>query len=125
MSLTGTVGKDDYGNICIIGNDYPKYYLNQRNAKLNIKETLNKEYISYALKVPEIKRRLTGISRGVRQANISNKDIENLKIPIPPIELQNRFADIVKQIDKQKFEIENSLKEMQELYESLMEKYFG
>ena len=125
MSLTGTVGKDDYGNICIIGNDYPKYYLNQRNAKLNIKETLNKEYISYALRVPEIKRRLTGISRGVRQANISNKDIENLKIPIPPIELQNQFAEIVKQIDKQKFEIQKSLEEMEKLQESLMNKYFS
>ena len=22
MSLTGTVGKDDYGNVCILGNDY-------------------------------------------------------------------------------------------------------
>ena len=125
ISLTGTVGKEDYGNICIIGNDYPKYYLNQRNAKLNLKETLNKEYISYALRVPDIKRRLTGISRGVRQANISNKDIENLKIPIPPIDLQNKFADFVKQIDKQKFEIQKSLEETQKLQDSLMYKYFG
>lgn len=125
MSLTGTVGKEDYGNICIIGNDYPKYYLNQRNAKLNIKETLNKEYISYVLRVPEIKRRLTGISRGVRQANISNKDIENLKIPMPPIELQNQFAEIVKQIKKQKLELQKSLEETQKLQESLMNKYFG
>ena len=75
--------------------------------------------------MPEIKRRLTGISRGVRQANISNKDIENLKIPIPPIELQNQFADIVKKIDKQKLEIQKSLKEMEKLQESLMNKYFG
>ena len=51
--------------------------------------------------------------------------IKNELIPIPPIELQNQFADIVKQIDKQKFEIENSLKEMLELYEALMERYFG
>ena len=102
MSLTGTVGKDDYGNVCIMGRDYEKYYLNQRNAKLELKDTLDKIYILYALKVPEIKKRLTGISRGVRQANIANKDIENLYIPIPPIEFQNQFADIVKQIDKQK-----------------------
>ena len=125
ISLTGTVGKEDYGNICIIGNDYPKYYLNQRNAKLNIKETLNREYISYALRVPEIKRRLTGISRGVRQANISNKDIENLKIPIPPIEIQNQFAEIVKQIDKHRFMIEKSLRKMKKLQGSLMNRYFG
>ena len=125
MSLTGTVGKDDYGNVCIMGRDYEKYYLNQRNAKLELKDTLDKIYIAYALRVPEIKKRLTGISRGVRQANIANKDIENLYIPIPPIELQNQFADIVKQIDKQKFEIQKNLEEMQNFQESLMNKYFG
>lgn len=125
MSLTGTVGKDDYGNVCIMGKDYEKYYLNQRNAKLELKDTLDKIYISYALRVPEIKKRLTGISRGVRQANIANRDIESLEIPIPPIELQNKFADIVKQINKQKVEIQNSLEEMQKLQESLMNQYFG
>ena len=49
----------------------------------------------------------------------------NLKIILPPIELQNQFADIVRQIDKQKFEIQKSLEEMQNLQESLMNKYFG
>ena len=125
ISLTGTVGKEDYGNVCIIGNEYPKYYLNQRNAKLNIESMLSKEYFSYALKEAGIKKRLLRVNRGVRQANISNKDIEELKLPVPPITLQNQFSEIVKQIDKQKFEIEKSLKETQELYESLMEKYFG
>ena len=125
ISLTGTVGKEDYGNVCIIGNEYPKYYLNQRNAKLNIESMLSKEYFSYALKEAGIKKRLLRVNRGVRQANISNKDIEELKLPVPPIDLQNQFSKIVKQIDKQKFEIEKSLKEIQELYESLMEKYFG
>ena len=61
----------------------------------------------------------------VAQKNINLKILNNLDVIVPPIDLQNRFADIVKQIDKQKFEIENSLKKMQELYESLMEKYFG
>ena len=61
----------------------------------------------------------------VAQKNINLKVLNNLDVIVPPIELQNQFADIVKQIDKQKFEIEKSLKEMQELYESLMEKYFG
>ena len=124
MSLTGTVGKDDYGNVCIMGRDYEKYYLNQRNAKLELKDTLDKIYILYALKVPEIKKRLTGISRGVRQANIANKDIENLYIPIPPIELQNQFADIVKQIDKQKFEsVIKSKKEMEKIQKNIYYKW--
>jgi len=103
MSLTGTVGKDDYGNVCILGNDYDKYYLNQRNAKLEIKEGLDKLYLSEILKFNTIKKRLTGISRGVRQANIANRDILNLYIPIPPLDLQEQFAAFVAQTDKSKF----------------------
>ena len=51
--------------------------------------------------------------------------LNKIKLPLPDKEDINQFAEIVRQIDKQKFEIENSLKEMQELYESLMERYFG
>ena len=102
MSLTGTVGKDDYGNVCILGADYPEYYLNQRNAKLSLKPTLNAKYLSELLKFERIKRRLTGISRGVRQANISNKDILCLCVPIAPINLQQQFAAFVEQTDKSK-----------------------
>ena len=79
------------------------YYLNQRNAKLEIKEGLDKYYLSNLLKFEQIRKRLTGISRGVRQANISNKDILNLVVPVPPIELQKQFAEFVRQTDKSKF----------------------
>ena len=103
MSLTGTVGKDDYGNVCILGNDYDVYYLNQRNAKLELQDTINKYYLSMLLKFEPVKKKLTGISRGVRQANISNKDILNLPVPIPPIELQNQFTAFVEQTDKSKY----------------------
>ena len=125
MSLTGTVGKDDYGNVCILGNDYEIYYLNQRNAKLEIKEGLDKYYLSHLLKFEQIKKRLTGISRGVRQANISNKDILNLVVPVPPIELQNQFADFVNQVNKSKVEIQQALENTQLLFDSLMQQYFG
>ena len=125
MSLTGTVGKDDYGNVCILGADYPEYYLNQRNAKLFLKPTLNAKYLSELLKFERIKRRLTGISRGVRQANISNKDILCLCVPIAPINLQQQFAAFVEQTDKSKFEIQKSLEKLETLKKALMQKYFG
>ena len=57
--------------------------------------------------------------------DLSHSQFYKMSIDLPPLELQNQFSQIVKQIDKQKFEIEKSLKEIQELYESLMEKYFG
>ena len=125
MSLTGTVGKDDYGNVCILGDDYGKYYLNQRNAKLEIVEGIDKYYLSQLLKFEQIKKRLTGISRGVRQANISNKDILNLVVPVPPMEIQERFAAFVTQTNKSKSAVQKSLDEAQLLFDSLMQKYFG
>ena len=59
------------------------------------------------------------------QPKITQKPLEEYNYIVPPIDEQINFSNIVKQIDKQKFEIEKSLKETQELYESLMEKYFG
>ena len=125
MSLTGTVGKDDYGNVCILGNNYCKYYLNQRNAKLELKKGLDKYYLSQLLRFEKIKKRLTGINRGVRQANISNRDILGLKVPIPPIELQQQFSIFVAQVDKSKVVVQKALDEAQLLFDSLMQKYFG
>lgn len=125
MSLTGTVGKDDYGNVCMLGNDYDKYYLNQRNAKLELKEGLDKHYLSQLLRFEKIKKRLTGISRGVRQANISNKDILGLRVPIPPIALQWQYATFVTQVDKSKLTVQQGLDKLELLKQSLMQKYFG
>ena len=125
MSLTGTVGKDDYGNVCILRDDFKMYYLNQRNAKLEIKDGINQYYLSELLEFKQIKKKLTGINRGVRQANISNKDILNLIVPIPPIELQKQFADFVHQVDKSKVAVQKALDEAQLLFDSLMQEYFG
>ena len=125
MSLTGTVGKDDYGNVCILGSEYEVYYLNQRNAKLELKNNLDKYYLAELLKFPQIKKRLTGISRGIRQANISNKDILELVVPIPPIKLQQQFAAFVAQVDKSKLAAQKGLQELEILKKSLMQQYFG
>lgn len=86
----------------------------------------NKEFIRYFLKQECLLHYLEGMSqRTAGQAGIEMPKLKKYPFPYPPIELQNRFADIVKQIDKHKFEIQKSLEEMQKLQESLMNKYFG
>lgn len=51
--------------------------------------------------------------------------LKDIDILIPPIELQNEFAEFVKLIDKSKFEIQKSLKKLEILKKSLMQQYFG
>ena len=61
----------------------------------------------------------------VAQPNINAKQYgEDLEIMLPPIELQNKFAERVEKIEKLKFEIEKSIEEAQKLYDSLISKYF-
>lgn len=125
ISLTGTAGKDDYGNVCILDNTYPRYYLNQRNAKIELSEHILTEYMQYMLKNPQIKSQLTGISRGVRQGNISNKDLEELDIQLPPLRLQQEFAEKIEAIEKQKELIKQSITETETLFNSRMDYYFN
>jgi len=60
----------------------------------------------------------------VGMANINAKELEDFSIILPPIELQNKFAEKVEKIEKLSFEIEKSIKEAENLYNSLISKYF-
>lgn len=72
------------------------------------KKEINSTWIYYVLADKKFRnnaeKNMTG-SAGQKRVPISF--IENYKISIPPIELQNKFASIVEQIDKQKFVIGN------------------
>lgn len=57
--------------------------------------------------------------------HISAKDIRNFEIMIPPVELQNQFADFIQQVDKSREAVKKSLEKTKQLYDSLMQEYFG
>lgn len=57
--------------------------------------------------------------------HISAKDIRSFEIMIPPVELQNQFADFIQQVDKSREVVKKSLEKTQQLYDSLMQEYFG
>lgn len=59
------------------------------------------------------------------QKNINLKILSELKVIVPPIELQTQFADFVKQVDKSKVAVQKALDEAQLLFDSLMQEYFG
>ena len=90
--------------------------------KLNI---LNPIYLEYALLSNDFSRFIRKIKTGSTIAHLNQEVFLKFRIPIPEKKLQDKFEPIVQLIDKQKFEIQKSLEEMQNLQESLMNKYFG
>ena len=59
------------------------------------------------------------------QKNINLKILSELQIITPDIIEQNQFADFVRQVDKSREEVKKSLEKTQQLYDSLMQEYFG
>ena len=82
-------------------------------------------FIYYLLKSEYGTNEISQYVRGAVTKTITKDDVRKVKIIVPPIELQNKFAEFVRQIDEQKISIEKGLKETEELQESLMNKYFS
>ena len=59
------------------------------------------------------------------QPKITQKPLEKQKYILPPLSLQNEFADFVGQVDKSQLAIQKSLEELETLKKSLMQEYFG
>ena len=113
------------GSISCIGNVAMTDRKVAFNQQINGIETLKNNtifmYMQFLLSKQYIQSTINMSLKGI----LSKGKLSEMEFIFPPIELQEQFAQKFQQIDKQKFEIENSLKEMQKLYESLMEKYFG
>lgn len=73
---------------------------------------ISKDYL-----VEEINMALKGI--------LSKSKLEKKEFIVPPMEMQNQFAEFVEKIHKSKFTIQKALDDTKLLFDSLMQKYFG
>ena len=81
------------------------------------------EFLYYAVK--SRKEWMIAQCAGGAQPNISQGVIKRMEIVNPPITLQEQFATFVKQTDKSKLTIQQSLDKLELMKKALMQKYFG
>ena len=62
---------------------------------------------------------------GIDKRQLNKNHIEDFPIILPPLSLQNEFADFVAKVDKSQLAIQKSLEELETLKKSLMQEYFG
>ena len=68
---------------------------------------------------------IQSLGRGATFKEVSKEIVANIEIPIPPLDLQNQFAEFVEQVEKSKEKIKSSLNQLETLYSALMQEYFG
>ena len=94
--------------------------------RMKLAPTCNKYFYNWFAMTEYYYRQLQNIIQpAVNQASFTTVNFLNLSIPLPPIELQEQFADFVEQTDKSKLAIQKSLEQLETLKKSLMQKYFG
>lgn len=87
-------------------------------------EIINKKYLEFLLNTEEVKIQFRKYSQGSTRVRLNLTMLRQIEVLYPPIELQNEFADFVKQVDKLKSEMEKSLKELEDNFNSLMQRAF-
>lgn len=91
-------------------------------SKLN-SEISNTIYIYHLIQIQ--RESLIQQQRGVRQKNFNLSMIKDINVTLPPIGLQNRFADYVTSIEAQKESLRASLSELETLFDALMQEAFS
>lgn len=85
---------------------------------------ISPKYLLFVLSCEPMKKKLEGFSLGATMPNLNRKIIDNLEIPVPPIEMQNTFVEHIQKIETQKEAMATSLKELKNNFNSLMQRAF-
>ncbi len=100
--------------------------LGQRSMLLSPNQGIcNSVFLSCVMNFDSFFHRVTDGVTGSASPHINVKDIKAFEIPLPPIELQNQFADFVTLTDKSKLAVQRSIETLQTLKAKLMQDYFG
>ena len=94
--------------------------------RVRINERIRPEVLSAFLNMDFSKRMLIGMCKtAIGQANINAKELQNIDLYIPPIELQDQFVALKNKIDQQKQTVQQSLEKLELMKKALMQEYFG
>ena len=96
---------------------------NQAIAYARLNDTLcNTVFVYFSIQIG--KEFFRSQQRGVRQKNMNLSMIKGLKISLPPLLLQTKFANIVEKTETLKIQYKSSLQEFENLYGSLSQRAF-
>ena len=119
ISAVGTIGI-----IWIVDGKNDFYFKDGNLIRVDSSDKFDSVYMKNLLEnlIVEYKKQM---SSGTAYATLTISGLTKMKVYDVPMELQNQFADFVRQVDKSKVAVQKALDETQTLFDSLMQEYFG
>jgi type I restriction enzyme S subunit len=126
MSRANTV--ELVGAVARVRTPPPKVLLPDKLWRLKLRtKSLLPDYLLYALRGRVVRReieiRASGTSGSMK--NISKEDVRDLRLPVPPLPLQQKFAALVERVERLRAVQREALRQAEHLFASLLHRAFS
>ena len=128
MTKTGRINTENssLGRAAIYLGEDDSANINGHVYLIRIKEAFNKFFILRILTLPDYYEYIRSVCvGGIDKRQLNKEHIENFPIIQPPMELQNKFSDIVQVIESQKPKLLEQLEIAENLFKTLQQKAFN
>lgn len=88
-------------------------------------EENNRWFYFFQFKTYGIQKHIEALTKGITLKQINMSDVRSIPLIVPPLSLQQLFAEKIQAIESQKASITQSIAETQKLFDYTMDKYFG
>lgn len=93
-------------------------------APIECGPTCDKWFVFYQILNPAIQHHIAEYTRGIALKQINMKDVRDIPLCLPPLSLQRLFAQRIEQIEREKSEVQKSIRDLETLLASRMQYWF-
>ena len=114
----------DLGRTAVIPDNFPTAFINQHLAILRLSEDNNPFYISEFIASNGGQTLFNKLDKGGVKSGLNFTDLKSYKLFLPPLELQNQFAERIQLIEAQKQQAQEALAKSEALFQGLLQQAF-
>lgn len=120
ISLVGS-----YGRTLIIPTDFLPGIINPRLMKISFnREKMNPVFFRFLFATNAIQSHLATITHGGTMPILNLGIVKDLNVILPPLALQNKFAEVLTKIEEQKSNVRQALQDSENLFQRLVQDLF-
>ena len=81
------------------------------------------DYLLRFFKIESVRSKMAG--RGANIQNLNQQILSSLQVPVPPIDMQEKYVSFVRQTDKSKFELRQAIRSLETIYKQILLENLG
>ena len=89
------------------------------------KRLCNRVFLAYVMRSDYFLEYILPLSGRAQMPKVNKKALMGFSMPLPPLTLQQEFADFAAEVDKSRFIVQQQIEKLQMLYDSLAQEYFS